>query len=355
MNFYQQQNRIASIIFGSTKHMICAAAVDKELNIRFATNSFMEYYKVTIGERLDYSTGLANHILTQFQSDDTPEDCIIEEYIQETKKHLFVVSDFPQEKPQKKEKTEIILFICDITPLQQQYHDNLREELLRLVGEMAAGTAHHILNPLAVIKGSLQLIKEKLADNETMASRSVIHRLNQHLELGFQQVKQIQTHIQRMIQIGKPFKMQLDIVDVPAFFSDFIAEVQKETMKGGCKLSCEFPYVEANIMGHPQYLKQALLELLANAIEASRRGGHIFVGVEITETSVIFQIRDEGGGIHQEYADRAKLPFYSTKENSLGLGLNYCDVIFRNMDAVMTIDSKDGQTSVLVTIPRLIF
>ncbi len=221
-----------------------------------------------------------------------------------------------------------------------------RVEKLASMGEMAAGMAHELKNPLAALAGSIQLLGQERLDNP------VHDRL---IQIALRETRQLNDLLTNFLMFarppaGKPKAMQLDraVAEIVSLFerdgtrAGSIAIVRRLTPGLWVKMD-------------PVHLKQVLWNLLLNAAEAIEGEGTITVEVEAERgTAVRIRIQDTGCGMSAELLGNIFNPFFTTKADGTGLGLSMVHRILESCNGWLTVDSEPGRGSVFtVTLPRI--
>ena len=212
-----------------------------------------------------------------------------------------------------------------------------RADRLSLIGEMAAGMAHEIRNPLMAIRGFAQLQSEETTGQEQKEYNEIIvrevDRMNQLIEqlLYFSRPAEEQL---TDVNINNILKTSLILVDMRAKSSRTLFEVE---------LDPDLPCVKVN----EEQLEQVFLNILINAIQALPRDGVIRVvsRCEPETAQVIVSIRDSGCGIAPENMDKLFDPFFTTKENGTGLGLSVALHMMEMWGGTITVESAPAEGS----------
>lgn len=221
---------------------------------------------------------------------------------------------------------------------------------------MGAGAANVVLNPLAVIKGTVQLMENSIKTAMFAAAGSthpLEQKLNSYFQTIYEQVKAIDGHIHRFLLLGKPSNMALAPISILSFLQQFIPSVQLQAIDRKIKLICEYPESHGRILGHELYLQEALMTLLNNAFEASEQGGTVVIRTIVTEKSVHFHILDQGTGIRPDLLGRIKSPFVTTKDEALGLGLPFCEAVVQKMGGTLNISTQSQGTNAHIQFPSI--
>jgi signal transduction histidine kinase len=213
-----------------------------------------------------------------------------------------------------------------------------RADRLASVGEMAAGIAHEIKNPLTGIAAAISIIKD---DFKVEDSRYEI--LNEVLE----QVKRLDKTVNDLLFFGKP--------SPPEFVYADINEILKKTLsfasqyKGGrniekkLEISEDIPFVYVD----PKQIQQVFLNLILNAFQAMPGGGVLSLITEVVvkkeKRFVVIRISDTGDGIPEQVLSKLFTPFFTTKAQGTGLGLAICHKIISQHEGVLDVISECGK------------
>ncbi|WP_338448775.1 ATP-binding protein [Niallia oryzisoli] len=232
----------------------------------------------------------------------------------------------------------------DITDKKEETEGLLQKsEKLALVGQMAAGIAHEIRNPLTSIKGFLQLFKAKYTDDQ------------EHFELVLSELDRINLIISEFLVLAKPTAMEFKDREIKHLIKDVVTLVNTQAILNNVQIFVEFEADIPTIVCEENHLKQVFINILKNAIEAMPNGGNIDVKVnklEIDKVSIKFI--DHGIGIPADRIPTLGEPFYTTKEKGTGLGLMTSFKIIENHDGELKISSKLNEgTTVEVILPTV--
>lgn len=216
----------------------------------------------------------------------------------------------------------------------------LKKEKLSVIGELAAGTAHEIRNPLTSIKGFLQMMKETKEVDERFVQIMLdeIERVNQ---IG----SQLLVLAKPQMKAYKPLALH-DVIDYVIGLFTYEAILQNVQLKYE-------PRTSAVVFGDKNELIQVFVNVVKNALEAMRRGGTITISTKEEDDFVHVVIEDTGKGIEQERLKHIGEPFYTLKEKGMGLGLTTSMKIVHEHKGTMQIESEVGKgTRVHITLPR---
>jgi two-component system sporulation sensor kinase A len=240
------------------------------------------------------------------------------------------------------EGVDAILSIGKDTTEKNEQTDQLlqKSEKLALLGQMAAGIAHEIRNPLTSIRGFVQLFKREQDQNV-------------YYDIVLSELDRINGIVGEFLFLSKPAVAAIQQHDVKKLLGNVITLIQTQTILNNIQISMEYesnlPYVYCD----ENQLKQVFLNILKNATEAMPNGGIIELKVKKDEDKgIIIQITDQGVGIPKERIPTLGEPFYTTKEKGTGLGLMTCYKIIENHQGQLHIDSEVNKgTTIHIILP----
>ena len=234
----------------------------------------------------------------------------------------------------------IILITRDITEQKQAEEVMRKWERVSAVGELAAGIAHEIRNPLTTLKGFVQLLK-----------RGPIKPA--FLELMHSELSRIELVTNEFLMLAKPQATNYQSQDLTLILESVITVLNTQAIMSNTHIRMEIKIGRPMINGDINHLKQVFINLLKNAIEAMPEGGEIGVKVLSSDSNkVIIQFIDQGIGIPEEILPKLGEPFYSLKEKGTGLGLTISFKIIKEHQGDLHILSRIGEgTTVIVSLP----
>lgn len=208
-----------------------------------------------------------------------------------------------------------------------------RAEKMNAVGQLAASVAHEIRNPMTVVKGFLQIFyaKEHMSEEERT-----------YIKLMIEEMNRAETIINDYLSLAKPDVEQSQKVDGAALANKVIDLMHSYAMMGKgihFKKNIQQVYLEAN----NNELKQVLINILKNAIEAMKNGGTITINLYPVKKYGVFEIEDTGIGMTEEEINRLGTAFYSLKEKGTGMGLMVCYQMVEQMKGHIEVQSEKGR------------
>lgn len=236
--------------------------------------------------------------------------------------------------------------------LETTYKQLVISEKLAAIGEITAGVAHEINNPVAVIQGNVDVIRMSLG------AQSSEHATE--LDLLDAQVHRINAIVGKLLQFASPgdFAETTQHLDAAAVLEDCIGLVQHSAKHSNIRLKRDFTEAPLVFMDHGE-LQQVLINLLINAIQAMPQGGLLSMQVGTAEhegkngTEIV--IEDSGPGISPSYIDQIFDPFFSNKRGEgTGLGLSISQSLIQRVGGIISVESEVSQGArFIIWIPEM--
>jgi len=216
-----------------------------------------------------------------------------------------------------------------------------RSEKLTTVGQLAAGVAHEIRNPLTTLKGFLQLQRQT-------------NKLNiNHVEMMMAELDRINLIVGEFLILAKPQATKFEIKDIRYIMGDVLSLLDSQAHLHGIVFKHECPNDPCYISCEENQLKQVFINLLKNAMESMPRGGTIsIIGSKGDNREAIYTITDEGCGISDEMIRKLGDPFVTGKESGTGLGIMISQRIIQSHRGTLEFKSQlDVGTVVTIKLP----
>ncbi len=219
----------------------------------------------------------------------------------------------------------------------------LESEKLAAVGQLAAGVAHEIRNPLTAVRGFLQILPSSSPE-----------KLTQYVGIMADELERITTIVAEMLALAKPQGEQFTPVDVSNLLNHVFSVLEPEARMRDVVLEVLNPGTPATMMGQENRLKQVLINLVRNSMDAlDEERRLVTLEAKADNGTVYIMIRDTGIGIPKEQLRRLGEPFYTTKDHGTGLGLHVCRQIVEQHQGTMEFESIVGRgTTVCLTFPQ---
>ncbi|OFW76454.1 MAG: hypothetical protein A2201_06480 [Alicyclobacillus sp. RIFOXYA1_FULL_53_8] len=230
------------------------------------------------------------------------------------------------------------VIVKDLTE-QRKTEDLLRRsEKLSAVGQLAAGVAHEIRNPLTALKGFIHLLKQDYNPA--------------YLDIMMEELNHIELVSSEMLMLAKPQTLQFERASVNHLLQSVATLLKTQAIMKNVEIVTRLES-DSSLQCDPNQLKQVFVNLMKNAIEAMQSGGTLTVRSRDWQVWVLVEVIDQGIGISKECIASLGDPFYSTKTNGTGLGLLVTHRIVENHQGKLEFASEVGQgTTVRVLLPR---
>ena len=246
----------------------------------------------------------------------------------------------------------VICSFQDLTQIKKMEEQIRRSDRLAVVGELAAGMAHEIRNPLASMSGSIQLLSEGLVLDET--GRELMEIVNC-------EISRLDSIIADFLRFASPRPLELKVIDLLAILRE-TATLLRRSSPASCEVKVEAADSEKCLVeADPKLMRQVFWNFSRNAVEAMPKGGRLTLAVarvpgQIEEGEVVDHLQitfsDNGVGIPPEEIAKVFTPFHSTKEQGTGLGLAIVSKIVEAHRGKIDVQSRVGKgTTFSVTLP----
>ncbi len=218
----------------------------------------------------------------------------------------------------------------DITERKKTEEVLHRQDKLAAVGQLAAGVAHEIRNPLTSMKGYAEFLQLDEKDPERMEFLNII----------LDEIDRVNGIVEDFMVLAKPKSVELEEKNVVTVIRDVVSLLEFEARKKNVRLLLDCNQEIIQIECDENRLKQVFLNFIKNGIEAMPNGGDLHVKTIIHENNVQISIQDSGVGIPQEKLKKLGEPFYTTKKNGNGLGLMVSFKIIESHNGKVFVESE---------------
>ncbi|WP_338786040.1 PAS domain S-box protein [Metabacillus sp. FJAT-53654] len=233
----------------------------------------------------------------------------------------------------------IFEIVKDVTESKLAEEMIRRSDKLSAVGQLAAGVAHEIRNPLTTLRGFIQFLKQDIDKN--------------YIEIMLTELDRINMIVSEFLILSKPQGINYQLIDLKRIVQTIVSLLDTQAKINNVQILSDLDVDHSLITGEPNQLKQVIINLLKNSIEAMPKGGEITVYLKQTDPNALsIVIQDQGIGIPADLIPKLGEPFFTTKEEGTGLGLMVCYKIIENHGGAINISSEPNKgTSVEVSLP----
>jgi signal transduction histidine kinase len=304
--------RVKAILYVSSLViiMILLTTSQNDLDIRQGN-----YINSSLSVLLSYSLST---IIYRLKYQDLVHHYYLEELVNERTKELKIANDSLSQEMAERNRAE---------------KEMARLDRLNLIGQMAASISHEVRNPMTTVKGFLQLLRHKQEAKD-----------QQYFDLMIEEIERANSILTEFLSISKTKSTEFELRNLNEIISLTLPLIQADAQNQDLLLSVELndvPDLQLNF----QEIRQLLLNLVRNGFEAMTSGGTLRIRTSVNNNEVDLAISDEGDGIEQTILEQLGIPFFTTKEQGVGLGLAVCyGIVSRHNGRISIETSPVGST-----------
>lgn len=197
--------------------------------------------------------------------------------------------------------------------LQNTFQQLLQVEKLSSLGELSAGIVHEVRNPLASIKGAIEILGDEL-DAESPR--------REFAELAVREIERLDKLVGEFLNFARPAKLAIELSDINGVVESVATLIENQAFSQGVSIEKRLNENLPKISIDAEQIRQVLLNLAINALQAVNEGGRIVFKTNIKDGFCVVTVLDSGEGISEENLPKIFDPFFTTKEKGVGLGLS---------------------------------
>ncbi|NLA41696.1 MAG: hypothetical protein GX874_09855 [Smithella sp.] len=226
-----------------------------------------------------------------------------------------------------------ILLARNVTGVRQMEKEVVRSRHLNAIASLAAGVAHEIRNPLSSIKGFAVYFKKRLAGNPEDEETA---------DIMIAETARLNRVISQLIEFARPPALKRETADLEDLVRQTARLVQAEAEQNAVAVEIQAGKGLSPAEVDPDKVRQALLNIFLNALQAMRGGGRLSVALKRREESVEIEVSDTGEGIRRENLSRIYDPYFTSKPSGTGLGLAVAQKIMDAHGGAIQVESREG-------------
>jgi signal transduction histidine kinase len=232
----------------------------------------------------------------------------------------------------------------DVSEVKALTDQLIRADRLAAMGELTAGVAHEVRNPLGIIRASVQLVEDSHGDAVRVKEATLVIK---------QEIDRLDRVIKALLDFGRPSAPTLRPTNVEDVVTDVVMFTRRFAGQARVEIETEYAAGLPLVSADADQLKQVMVNLVSNAVQAMEgTGGAIKVRVWDDDGLVFLSIADTGPGIPPEDLERVFDPFYSTRDDGTGLGLTIVHRIIDQHGGRVDVESERGVgTTFTVALP----
>jgi signal transduction histidine kinase len=233
---------------------------------------------------------------------------------------------------------DYLISVRDVSEYKLIEQTAFQNDKLAMLGKIAAAIAHEIRNPLTAIRGFIQLLDPHMKEIGKQ----------EYVRIILSEIDRANNIIFEFLNSSKPTAPLKQIVSVDSLLRESILLTESEANMKGCELHCEIFDPDMTVAVDVKQIKQVLLNMIRNALDAIQeagdgRKGRIDISARREGLNVLITIRDNGKGMDRETLSRLFDPFFTTKQDGTGLGLSVSYRIINNHGGSIAVDSTPGE------------
>lgn len=240
--------------------------------------------------------------------------------------------------------TGLIATFTDLTEMARMRQELQKQDRLAVVGELSAGLAHEIRNPVAAIRGAMDELRNNI-DNRQMTERLAA--------IGIRESDHLNEIVSGFLDFARDPSRRREVVDLREVVEETVATLQRKyDTAPRLRLVCSVPKTACTVLADPTQLRQVFMNLGQNAVEAMHEEGEVQFALREGARYYDVRVDDNGPGIDPDKFARIFEPFYTEKERGVGMGLAICMRLVTAHDGtIQAAPRPGGGTSMTVRLP----
>jgi PAS domain S-box-containing protein len=237
-----------------------------------------------------------------------------------------------------------VLVQRDITELKELEKKYYESQKLAAIGQLSAGIAHEVRNPLSSIKMSLQILEKRMNPEGNDLKR---------FKIAQREVEHLEKLVSDVLIYAKPSAPLKEPSDMKMILERALEMVEKSLTDKNIEVRKDYPEEMDQVFVDPAMVKQAFINLFQNAVDAMEQMGILTICLKDMNDSLIVEVKDTGYGIDEEDLPHLFNPFFTRKNYGTGLGLTQVKKIIDQHDGEIEVISKKGEgTRFIITLPK---
>jgi signal transduction histidine kinase len=232
----------------------------------------------------------------------------------------------------------ILQEISEVVKLQKELR---KLDSLNIIGEMAAGVAHEIRNPLTAVKGYLQFLQRKVPEN-----------IVEQFQIALLELERVETLITDFLSLARNTAARKQSVNLNKIIKDVIPLVAADAIKRDMSIELCLEELLPDQVLDVKEIRQVILNLSCNALDAMDDNGVLSFQTRMSSSEIMLVVSDTGRGIPPDVQEKIFAPFFTTKDKGTGLGLSICANIIKNHSGTIEVETQENKgTSMIIRFP----
>ncbi len=227
--------------------------------------------------------------------------------------------------------------------LQKTFEQLLQAEKLSSLGELSAGIVHEVRNPLAAIKGAVEILEDELAANSPR---------REFAALAKKEVERLDKLVGEFLRFARPATLSVEENDLNKIVESVVSLVENQATAQSVSIVSDLQRNLPKVSVDGEQIKQVLLNLAINSLQAMPDGGKLTFLTLSDEKFCVVEVGDTGSGIDEKITGKIFDPFFTTKEKGVGLGLSIAHKIVSQHNGKLSVESNNGNTVFAFYLPK---
>ena len=228
----------------------------------------------------------------------------------ENGRRIQIALDFIAERG---ERIGALLTMRDAESVRRIENEIELSRRLAAIGRLTSGVAHEVKNPINAIVVHLELLREKM--------RTVDPDTRRHMDIIGREIHRLDRVVQTLIDFNRPVELRLSDFDLRRLTEEVALLASPEAARQGVKVNAKFDGKALPVRADADLIKQALLNVVLNGVQAMKKGGELHVVARRDDEAATIEVRDQGNGIPPEIRDKVFNLYFTTKKAGSGIGL----------------------------------
>ncbi|HQU85970.1 MAG TPA: ATP-binding protein [Pyrinomonadaceae bacterium] len=219
--------------------------------------------------------------------------------------------------------------------LQKTFEQLLQAEKLTSLGELSAGIVHEVRNPLGAIKGAVEILEDEIAEHSPR---------REFADLAKKEVDRLDKLVGEFLRFARPATLSVRPNDLNNIVESVVSLIENQATAQSVAVEKNLQRDLPEVLVDNEQIKQVLLNLAINSLQAMPDGGKLFFRTFSNNESCVVEIEDTGSGIDEKISGKIFDPFFTTKEKGVGLGLSIAHKIVSQHNGSLSVESSNGNT-----------
>ena len=250
-------------------------------------------------------------------------------------KHVQVSLDFVQEK---NSQIGALLIMRDTESVRRIGDEIEMSRRLSASGRLTRGVAHEVKNPINAIVLHMQLLRNKLAQQEPDTQR--------HMDIIDSEIRRLDRVVQTLVDFTRPRDLRLEEIDLRRMLDDVAQLAAPDAEQHGVTIERQMPEQRLPVKVDVDLMKQAILNVVINGVQAMPHGGLLTISARRENNAILAEVRDQGGGIPQDMRDKIFELYFTTKKDGSGIGLAQTYQILQWHYGSVNFESAEGEGTI---------